>query len=700
MMATLKVESMTTATFDALSPSLKELEEFEERGRQICECEMQVQFWKEKLDTLMDEQLRYYRLARLRISAETAWSLLPAVEKQKKENILAAFQSDNIPPDLFRFTEADFPLHIRSDRDIFLARVRRKDFGYFDNLRYRIDDLIPPALHGDKEIMIECVQRNPRSVECLSNELKDDKDLFRAVLKATPLPPKFLLSFSEAVRSDADLLLELFNHPDVSPKNVKPKTQVMRYASQRLRDDYDFVLHCVQKSGLNLRYASADLRRNPTIVAAACAQCKDAISYCLPEAIDAGIFEHKAIAKSVVPQTGDFGLLLQCLEQYRYDPEVVTMAMKHTDFDWEEFIPEELRSNVDFIVKAIQLQPVLVWYTISDEMKSDLRVASEIFYHKKSAEVMIWEAIDFCPDVLFCRECVKGFLLNHSHLTSVFEYISGITDVDIWNNRELMIAAISQNHWNWDGCSEELRRDRSFMLEVAEKCPSVFVCIEDEYQMEHPEMVIRALQKHPDYLRERFDDFCPDLWENRNVAIAWLKIGGGWSRNFFPPEYRTDEEMVLLASRYHWEDFAVASENLLQEKTFLSKALAVNAHIIEYVGHEVIADEEILMAAISSDSDSIEYFVELFEDHGPLVSFAQRVRQRLRECWAFQQDFIPATALSSNERNECALPMLNQGPATLTTYIDNISSYLGILRQNEEIAAYIAASNNLAAWGL
>ena len=314
--------------------------------------------------------------------------------------------------------------------------------------------------------------------------------------------------------------------------------------------------------------------------------------------------------------------------------------------------------------------------------------------------MMIWEAIEECPDVLWSRECVKAFLLNHSHLTSVFEYISGITDVDIWNDRELMIIAISQNNWNWDGCSEELRRDTSFMIEVAENCPSVFVCIEDEYQLAHPEMVIRAIQKHPEHLRERFDDFCPELWENRNVAKAWLEIGGGWSSHFFPQEFQDDEELILLATQHHWEDFAMASENLLQNITFVSKALAVNACTIEFVDHDILTNYEILMSAISNDSDSIEFFMEEFEDHSTLVSFAQMVRRRLRDSWVFKHVFIPSAAVSPDETYDCALPMLNQGPVTLATYIDKIASYLGILRYDDEIATFVTASNNLAAWGL
>mmetsp|Transcript_45286 Transcript_45286/g.109624 ORF Transcript_45286/g.109624 Transcript_45286/m.109624 type:complete len:701 (-) Transcript_45286:321-2423(-) len=697
MMATPAVDSNGKGAFHSLSPSLKELEEFEERSRRILECEIHVRFWKEKLDRLMEEQERWYRLARLRFNAETIWPRLSQTEKLKKENIIAAFQSDKLPTDLHRFGVDDFPLHIRSDREIFLARVCREDFSYFDNLRYSMGSLIPPALRGDKEVMLECVQRNARSVECLSDDLKDDKDMFRAVLKTSPLPPKFLLPFSEAVRSDADLVLELFNHPVVWPHDVKPKTQVMRYASQRLRDDYDFVLQCVQKSGLNLRHASDNLRRDPRIVAAACAENREAIAYSLPEAINKGIWAQKDIAKSVVTQP-DLGLAMECLERYNGDHEIVSLALLHLEIEWD-WIPDELQSNVGFIIKAFHLQPEKVWYSLPREIQSDLRVGSEVFKNKSCSEEMIWDVMQDCPDVLFSRECVKAFFMNHSHLTSVFEYITGITDVDIWNDREMMLVAISQNHWHWDGCSEELRQDRDFMLELAETCPSVFVCVEDEYQMDHPEMVIRALQKHPDYLRERFDDFCPELWENRRVAMAWLEIGGGWSHHFFPEEFNDDEEIVLMATRHHWEDFDVASDNLVQDKVFISKALAVNARIIEFVDPSILHDEEVLMAAISKDSRCIDFFLEVFEDSGTLVLFAQTIRHRLREYWTFHHCVLPSMRLSSEEASECVLLMLNQGPATLATYIDKISSYVGTIDEGD-IPTYIATSNHLAAWGL
>ncbi|CAJ1923486.1 unnamed protein product [Cylindrotheca closterium] len=698
MAATLAtISSHTVGAFNSLSPSLKELEQFEERGRRILECEIKVRHWKEKLACLMKEQERYYRLARLRRSAELEWLQLSHVEKMKKENIIAAFQSDKIPAGLHRFVEDDFPLHIRSDREIFLARVRRKDFGYFDTLRYSIRSLIPPALHGDKEVMLECVQRNARAVECLTDDLKDDKDMFRAVLKTSPLAPKFLLLFSEEVRSDPVLVLQLFHHPDVSPSHGKPKTQVMRYASQRLRGDYDFVLQCVQKSGLNLRHASDNLRRDPRIVAAACAENREAIAHCLPEAIVDGMWEHIDIAKAVVTQP-DLDLAMKCMERYNGNHEILSLALFHLEIEWD-MLPEELQSNVDFILRAIKLQPEKVWYSLSKEMRDELRVGSEMLKNKSCTEEMIWDVIEECPDVLFSRECVKAFLMNHSHLTSALEYISGITDVNIWNDREMMLVAISQNHWHWDGCSEVLRQDRDFMLELAEKCPSVFVCVEDEYQMQHPEMVIRALQKHPEYLKERFDDFCPELWENRKVVMAWLEIGGGWSEHFFPEEFSNDEELILMAIQHQLEDIGMASDELLEDELFISKALAVNASIIERVNPILIWEEDLLMVAISKDAHCIGYFLEEFEDTGTLVSFAQKVRHKLREYWTFHNDVLPSMRASSKEQNDCFLPMLNQGPATLATYIDKISSYVGMMDEGE-IPTYIAASNHLASWGL
>lgn len=68
---TTKLESDSYVAFQALSPSFKELEEFEARGRQIVECETQVQYWKEKLVNLFTDQEKYYRLARLRLDTQS-----------------------------------------------------------------------------------------------------------------------------------------------------------------------------------------------------------------------------------------------------------------------------------------------------------------------------------------------------------------------------------------------------------------------------------------------------------------------------------------------------------------------------------------------------------------------------------------------------------------------------------------------------
>ncbi|KAL3930483.1 MAG: hypothetical protein SGBAC_011745 [Bacillariaceae sp.] len=386
---------------------------------------------------------------------------------------------------------------------------------------------------------------------------------------------------------------------------------------------------------------------------------------------------------------------MECIERYNDDNEIISLALLHWEFGWD-LIPEELQSDVDFIISALRLKPEKVWFSLPEEIQEDLRVGSEVLKNRRCSEELIWEVVQQCPDVLFSRECLKDFVLNHSHLSSALVYIYGITDIYVWNDREIMLAAISKDRCHWDGCSDELRRDRDFMLELAETCPSVFEFVEEDWQMQHPEMAIRALQKHPDYFRERFNDFCPELWLNKKVAMAWLEIGGRWPQYCFPENLGEDEELVLTAIQKNWEDFGVVSESLLNDKVFVSKALAVNARIVEVMDPNTL-DEEILMAAISNDSCCIGFLLESSEDHSTLILFAQKIRLRLREYWAFHHEVLPPIRILAAKDDECVLPMLNQGPATLTTYIDNISSYVGTIEEGE-ILTFIVTSNHLAAW--
>jgi hypothetical protein len=261
------------------------------------------------------------------------------------------------------------------------------------------------------------------------------------------------------------------------------------------------------------------------------------------------------------------------------------------------------------------------------------------------------------------------------------------------------MEAVKNDSIAFEYCSEELQHDREVVLAAVENCPASLFYTDHAFQIENPDIVIRALQKtNSGDLWITYDDVYDQLWSNRDIAMAWLSNGGDWLTDDFPEEFCEDKELLLTLVRRNWAEFDWASDNLKRDKDFMLQVLDVDGRVIRDVDEELRYDEDLVMAAISKDPRSLQFYSN-GKDFEFMVSFAQRVRDRLREHDSFQEEIVASMCLPFSN-SKCALPMLNQGPATLAMYEEKISSYLGILKDDNEIAQFSAASLNLLSWGL
>ncbi len=298
--------------FDDLSSRYRQQEAMgrnEKRCREMLECKRQINFWTTKLELLEEEHTVQLKLAHLRLRLTSSfWRSLSPEDRTRKEFILAAMEfKGRLPEELFTFPNSNLPRRIRADRDILLARVARDDFEQLYDDHERL--WVPPELRGDKQVILAILPKHCNVVESISQELRDDDDVFLTMLRSPRLPNLALQHFSERIRSDKKLVLKLCAHRDgiqslqfassdlrndkefmlkairvsISEKvhyefHMRSESRekdrreyfcILRYASQRLKDDDDTVLAAVAKSGTNLKYASYRLRRNWAVVIAA-----------------------------------------------------------------------------------------------------------------------------------------------------------------------------------------------------------------------------------------------------------------------------------------------------------------------------------------------------------------------------------------------------------------------------------------------
>ena len=265
-----------------------------ERCDKILECKRQISYWTSLLEELEIEQDRVTKIARLKLHPKRTWKTLSRKEKLDKEYILAAMESCGgggndgtssnsssnndvqLPSILRDFPNSAFPSHIRTDRDILLARVKRPDFQDYINENRgngssdEDDDdddgnndrnngncgahrlYIPQPLRNDKEVIMTIITKgkHPHVIECMSENLRDDEDILDAILSLrdknnniTPLPDHFLQHFSARIRSNPSIMLKvvgqhLFGIPS------------LQYVSQSLRNDKEFIMKVIKEYSL------------------------------------------------------------------------------------------------------------------------------------------------------------------------------------------------------------------------------------------------------------------------------------------------------------------------------------------------------------------------------------------------------------------------------------------------------------------
>lgn len=687
-----------------------ELRANEERCRQILECKHQVNYWKAKLEVLEEEQELHIKLARLRLDAPATWRLLSRQERLEKQFILAALESDELPSAFEDFPNRHFPHHIRLDRDILMARVAHKDFAQ-SCTHERI--FVPPKLRGDKEVILAMMKHHPQVIESMACKLRDDEEILQAVLAREKLPAHFLQHFSKSLRSSPETALTILKHPDglssisfcsnflrndkdfflraLDCGNHTTENQVLRFASQRLREDYDVVYNSVCKSGMNLKHASYDLRRNEKIVVAATTQNPAAFRYCLPSAVKQDLLQDISFVKKMVC-VAPASIMKTCIDLFQEDKEVALLALSN-GLEWSA-IPESLQGQSEFVLEAIRRSHGEMYMDLPSALQDDVEVALRVV-KCESADNILCEAMKRCPELLSNRDA-----MIHVARSRRIDVLQQTLPIQIKNDKAIMLEAVKTDAIALDYCSDELQNDKEVILAAVESAPiSALFHTEHLFQMENPDVVIRAFEKaHCDQLWVTYDAVCEDLWSNRDVAMAWFSKGGHWLADDFPVEFCDDKEMLITIARQNWTEFDWASESLKRDKEFMLQVLAVDGRVIRDVDVELRCDEDLVLAAISKDPRSLEFYSG-GEDFEFMVSFAQKIRDRLREHDMFQEEIMTSMAVPFSN-SICSLPMLNQGPTTLAMYEERISSFLGILRDDEEIAKYRAASLNLFSWGM
>jgi hypothetical protein len=706
----------------------------QDRCNQMLECKRQIEYWRSKLEVLENEQAAHIKLARLRLDAPTTWRSLSRTEKLEKRYILAAMESEELPAVLDDFPNSAFPPNIRMDRDILLARVARSDFAR----KYEEDRLfIPPKLRSDKEVILAILPKHVAVVESMACRLRDDVDIFKAVLEKAPhLPSHILQHFSERIRSNPDLMLLLCSHRDglasmgfVCPSLRNDKTfmlkaieccnhqgnhvctdpsssssvssssgreaQILRYASHRLRDNHQVVLAAVQKCGLNIKHASYALRRDSQIVWAAVRQNGAAFRYCLPgPAKDSMLGDRTFVMGPLLRSAPNNVLRMLCVDRFRDDQEIVLEALA-CGLDWS-LVPHEFQKDRAFVKEAIRRNSNL-YLDLSEPMRGEYEIANGVIQVDGVDDQVLLEATERCPQILSDREAMLR--IAKIWWTDVLEETLRFSPIEIRADKEIMLEAVKNDPSMYEYCSEELFDDRDIIVAAVDGSPRILNLVDHQFQEANPGVVILAIQKTArDDLWVLYDAIYDELWTNRDVAKTWLSRGGDWLVDDFPVDFESDQELLLTVAKENVTQFQNAPETLKKDKDFMLKAVALDGRVIREVDDSLRHDFDLVLLAFSGDQSALQFYANV-EDFEYMVTFTNKVRTALSEFDCFT-NIVMENIVQPGKPNHhgCCLSLLNQGPETVQYHFDLISSYLGLICK-DEVSKWRDASMHLLSWG-
>lgn len=160
---------------------------------------------------------------------------------------------------------------------------------------------------------------------------------------------------SEELRNDKDFVL----------KAIRRNEYALRYASERLRDNKDFILEAVKQSGFNLKYASERLKHDKEIILTAVKKNSYALEYAPKRLRDDREFILEAVKNN--------GLALKyASEELKDDKEVVLEAVKDNGLALK-FAPERLRDNEEVVLEAVKESGDALHYA-SERLRDDKEV--------------------------------------------------------------------------------------------------------------------------------------------------------------------------------------------------------------------------------------------------------------------------------------------------------------------------------------
>ncbi|EFC41540.1 predicted protein [Naegleria gruberi] len=473
--------------------------------------------------------------------------------------------------------------YIYNRRDLLLIALKNR-LGLNELDEYYEKKGIIPFYCSDRDFMMQAVKMSGHHLSFASDTLKKDRELVLEAVKsdgnAIFLDHCFGLDREivfTALKSKYLVTIDFFNNVWFNDREfveyaVKYKARVLKKALFFV-DDKQIVLDAVRKNGMDLRYASEDLRNDRLVVMTAVIDDGAAIQFAPQFQADK---EMALIAVKTSP------LALSYLHfSMKADKDVALAAVSHYGQSIQ-YVSQSLRTNREIILKAVKNN--LSALTFCD-CHFDKETVCDILQRIKLSEAPIGIYPTFCIQLRKHMDSDRNFTLRAVNtLGESLKYAPKSQRQD----REIVLAAIRNQSTTLGFAEEPLQKDpeigleainshdkfffihrnllsdRDFLMKALKKNPQIFVQLDCfPFFVQHVELVLEAVSHDYTFFRP-----CASVNFSREFLIQILNING-LCLEFMEQQYKSDRELVWHAIKQNIHAFPHASIQMQKDKEML-----------------------------------------------------------------------------------------------------------------------------------
>jgi hypothetical protein len=466
-----------------------------------------------------------------------------------------------------------------------------------------------------KEEAIKLVQQNAEALLTLKQPYRDDIDV---IIEAINKDEDALKYTTKEIKQNRNIIL------DIVSKISYP--HVLEFLPDKLRNDKDLVLNVVRKNASQLQFATDDLKSD------------------------------KEIIKAVIIEDAYFALKFGD-KKFREDRVVALEAVRYRHAHAYEFISEELKSDREIALTAIQ-NNVHILKHAPDQIKNDfelMKIAVETdgmaykFFSnelQKNRELVLKAINNQNTYYEWVPELIEFVFKNGNEFRNDREIVLAsvkrwglhleLVSIELQADKEVVLEAYRKNQFSFKYAADTLKNDKDFILTIFNQKDGYHVLeyISEEFKNDADfksayklaakegkipyrylpddlknsrEAVLNSFQNKNESIDNVFDDVPEEFKDDKEIVLAALIPKGYLSLTWFKFEsvsdrLKNDKEVVLAAVRNNGEAIKYASDSLKSDRDIVWEAICKSC-LLEYVSEKFRDDKQIVITAIEKMGD-------------------------------------------------------------------------------------------------